>query len=52
MDKIEVIKAMFVANAEAIKERDREWREWLNKVLDPEEQDAAEAIELPPDCRN
>jgi hypothetical protein len=32
MDEIETITALFAANAEAIRIRDQEWREWWDRV--------------------
>ena len=52
MDKIQIIKTMFAANAKAIRIRDEEWREWLAKVLDPVELDAAESMYAPPDRKD
>ncbi len=52
MDKIETITTMFAAVAEERRIRDLMWREWLAKILDPEELDAAETMCLPPDRRN
>lgn len=52
MDKIETIKMIFAPIAEAIRIRDEEWREWLTKVLDPVELDAAESMYVPPDRKD
>ena len=48
-DEIATVKAVLGIAAETIRIRDEKWREWLAKVLDPVELDAAESMYAPPD---